>query len=75
MKYPNDLLVKCMYKRYWFSGKISRCQRDAPGSIPGWRNLFIFFYSKLNCVEKSIDECFSKVYFSRFGLNFRASSE
>ena len=23
--------------RYWFSGKISRCHRDAPGSIPGWR--------------------------------------
>ncbi|KAE9162587.1 hypothetical protein PF002_g32072 [Phytophthora fragariae] len=27
-------------KRRWFSGKISRCQRDAPGSIPGRRILF-----------------------------------
>lgn len=26
--------------RRWFSGKISRCQRDAPGSIPGRRTLF-----------------------------------
>ena len=26
-------------KRRWFSGKISRCQRDAPGSIPGRRIL------------------------------------
>lgn len=24
-------------KRRWFSGKISRCHRDAPGSIPGRR--------------------------------------
>ncbi len=24
-------------KRHWFSGKILRCQRSAPGSIPGWR--------------------------------------
>ena len=24
-------------QRRWFSGKISRCQRDAPGSIPGRR--------------------------------------
>ena len=24
-------------KRHWFSGKIPRCQRGAPGSIPGWR--------------------------------------
>ena len=23
--------------RHWFSGKIPRCQRGAPGSIPGWR--------------------------------------
>ena len=26
-----------MCERRWFSGKISRCQRDAPGSIPGRR--------------------------------------
>lgn len=26
-------------KRRWFSGKISRCHRDAPGSIPGRRTL------------------------------------
>ena len=26
-----------MRKRHWFSGKIPRCQRGAPGSIPGWR--------------------------------------
>ena len=25
--------------RHWFSGKILRCQRSAPGSIPGWRIL------------------------------------
>ena len=25
--------------RRWFSGKISRCHRDAPGSIPGRRTL------------------------------------
>ena len=32
-----DLEV-CGYEaRHWFSGKISRCHRDAPGSIPGWR--------------------------------------
>jgi hypothetical protein len=31
--------------RYWFSGKISRCHRDAPGSIPGWRT----FLSKCKC--------------------------
>jgi hypothetical protein len=24
-------------KRHWFSGKIQRCHRWAPGSIPGWR--------------------------------------
>jgi hypothetical protein len=24
--------------RQWFSGKIHRCHRWAPGSIPGWRN-------------------------------------
>ena len=27
-------------KRRWFSGKISRCHRDAPGSIPG-RRIFL----------------------------------
>ena len=26
-----------MKERHWFSGKIPRCQRGAPGSIPGWR--------------------------------------
>ena len=25
--------------RQWFSGKIHRCHRWAPGSIPGWRSL------------------------------------
>ena len=29
-------------KRHWFSGRIQRCQRCGPGSIPGWR---IFFNS------------------------------
>ena len=31
-------------KRRWFSGKISRCHRDAPGSIPGRRIAFFNFY-------------------------------
>ena len=26
-----------MKERHWFSGEIPRCQRGAPGSIPGWR--------------------------------------
>ena len=30
----------CTKERHWFSGKISRCHRDAPGSIPGWRKHF-----------------------------------
>ena len=29
----NLLISKCQ----WFSGKIQRCHRWAPGSIPGWR--------------------------------------
>ena len=33
-------LVLCVCERRWFSGKISRSQRDAPGSIPGRRNTF-----------------------------------
>ena len=32
----------CVAKRRWFSGKISRCHRDAPGSIPGRRILLCF---------------------------------
>jgi hypothetical protein len=28
-------------KRQWFSGKIQRCHRWAPGSIPGWRRKVI----------------------------------
>ena len=27
----------------WFSGKISRCHRGAPGSIPGWCNMSVSF--------------------------------
>ena len=34
----------------WFSGKISRCQRGASGSIPGWCILFYYFlYGALLC--------------------------
>ena len=32
----------CFAERRWFSGKISRCHRDAPGSIPGRRTTFAF---------------------------------
>ena len=31
------MLMLRVCERRWFSGKISRCQRDAPGSIPGRR--------------------------------------
>ena len=33
----------------WFSGKISRCQRGAPGSIPGWCICFYLLYFRLDC--------------------------
>ena len=35
--------IKCQ----WFSGKIQRCQRWAPGSIPGWRTNKLFIYSMI----------------------------
>lgn len=33
-----------IHKRGWFSGKISRCHRLAPGSIPGRRTHFLAFF-------------------------------
>ena len=33
-------LILRVCERRWFSVKISRCQRDAPGSIPGRRILY-----------------------------------
>jgi hypothetical protein len=32
------LSLPCNGKHQWFSGKICRCHRGAPGSIPGWCN-------------------------------------
>ena len=34
-------LIEASYQQlhHWFSGKISRCHRDALGSIPGWCNV------------------------------------
>ena len=34
MLLSNFVIIKCQ----WFSGKIQRCHRWAPGSIPGWRS-------------------------------------
>ncbi|CUM63249.1 uncharacterized protein PRCAT00000820001 [Priceomyces carsonii] len=31
-------------ERKWFSGKIQRCHRWAPGSIPGLRKTFLSFH-------------------------------
>ena len=31
-------------QRKWFSGKIQRCHRWAPGSIPGLRKFFVEFF-------------------------------
>lgn len=32
-----------MEEHHWFSGKISRCHRDALGSIPGWCSASVSF--------------------------------
>ena len=37
------MINKCQ----WFSGKIQRCHRWAPGSIPGWRIMNIFYITLL----------------------------
>ena len=42
----------------WFSGKISRCQRGAPGSIPGWCICFLHLPS-----EKVSNETRNKAFF------------
>ena len=48
---PSSILGKINFsKRKWFSGKIQRCHRWAPGSIPGLRILFCF----MNIVLKRI---------------------
>ena len=45
--------------RRWFSGKISRCHRDAPGSIPGRRTLlFLLFYSHIYYTSDSFISLF-----------------
>ena len=38
--YINCKILICQQLKacQWFSGKIQRCHRWAPGSIPGWRN-------------------------------------
>lgn len=60
-----QICVRDITKRRWFSGKISRCHRDAPGSIPGRRSHFAFlfraiiflFHSFLFSPIPSTDKC------------------
>jgi hypothetical protein len=61
--------VWCVAKRRWFSGKISRCHRDAPGSIPG-RRILLCFARLLVCSFTSLLLCF---FASCFTLLFLAS--
>ncbi|ODV65282.1 hypothetical protein HYPBUDRAFT_232335 [Hyphopichia burtonii NRRL Y-1933] len=37
--------------RKWFSGKIQRCHRWAPGSIPGLRICFLHIFNAINTLR------------------------
>ena len=58
----DDLRHKRLYQ--WFSGKILACHASAPGSIPGWYNVFLFFvWSPCTFVGRSILPSFLPFYF------------
>ncbi len=60
-----DIINK--YKRHWFSGRIQRCQRCGPGSIPGWR--IFCFYVRTRCYVWS-----HRVVYSLYIARWRSGS-
>jgi hypothetical protein len=60
--------IRKFIRHQWFSGKISRCQREAPSSILGWRIRFSSLELKLQSLflSHSIPHEESPIYLVRY---------
>lgn len=49
-------------KRLWSSGRIPRCHRGDPGSIPGKRINFFVYYIKNMCNPRKIKFLYTRLF-------------